>query len=331
MQVLSWVAKWRHALIWWSPGDPLGWTWPWIGQRQSSVQKAYFDLNNPPGKEYVVFFLFCVVSSFSPRASERRVLLIVGVCETSSHLHIFSSSHLLIFTYLPIFSSSHPHIFTCVHLHIFSSSHPHILSCSLALLLPPSFLFLSWRRGAVPTRRHEMQPFRAKWCSIAKNWNNIAFSGFRSQRFRTKWGSIAKNWSKIAICKCPAQPFRTKWGSITKNWSKIAICKVWIRIRRNPFARNEVRSPKNWGKIAICNPFARNEVRSPWGKIAISGVQSQPFRTKWGWIAKNCGKIAICKAYGKPFRTKWGSIAKNWGKIAMSWVRSLCVCESVCV
>ena len=27
--------------------------------------------------------------SFFPRASERRVLLIVGVCKTSSHLHIF--------------------------------------------------------------------------------------------------------------------------------------------------------------------------------------------------------------------------------------------------
>ena len=40
---------------------------------------------------------------FFPRASERRVLPIVGVCKTSSHLHIFSSSHLLIFT------SSHRH------------------------------------------------------------------------------------------------------------------------------------------------------------------------------------------------------------------------------
>ena len=36
-----------------------------------------------------------------------------------------------------------------------------------------------------------------------------------------------------------------------------------------------------------CNPFTRNEVRSPknWSKIASSGVQSQPFRTKWGSIA----------------------------------------------
>ena len=117
---------------------------------------------------------------------------------TSSHLHIFSSSHLLIFTYshLHIFSSSHPHIFASSHPHILTSSHPHIFTSShlhiftfsLALLLLPScslllfisFLFLSWRRGAVPTRRHETQPFRAK------NWGKIAISCFRAQPFRTK-------------------------------------------------------------------------------------------------------------------------------------------------
>ena len=110
-----------------------------------------------------------------PRASERRVLPIVGVCKTSSHLHIFSSSHPHIFTssHLHIFLSSHLHIFTSSHLHIFTSSHLHIFSCShlhifsscpLALFPSPSFLFLFWRRGAgaVPTRRHETQPFRTK-------------------------------------------------------------------------------------------------------------------------------------------------------------------------
>ena len=101
-----------------------------------------------------------------PRASECRVLPIVGVCLSSSHLHIFSSSHVLILTssHLHIFSSSsHIHIltsshlliFTSSHLHILTSSHPHIFTsshsllpfCSLALLLScpllfPSFLFL---------------------------------------------------------------------------------------------------------------------------------------------------------------------------------------------
>ena len=119
---------------------------------------------------------------------------------TSSHLHILTSSHLHILTsshhifsssHLLIFSSSHLHIFTSSHLHILTSSHPFSLalllscplallpSCSLALLLscplallPSSFSFFSislLRRGAVPTRRHETQPFRTKQGSIAKN------------------------------------------------------------------------------------------------------------------------------------------------------------------
>ena len=108
---------------------------------------------------------------------------------TSSHLHIFS--HLLILTSSHIFSSSHifasyifSHLHICFHLHIFShlliftsahifsSSHIFSLvpSCSLALL-PSSLSFFSislLRPGAVPTRRHEMQPFRTKWGSIVK-------------------------------------------------------------------------------------------------------------------------------------------------------------------
>ena len=133
--------------------------------------------------------------SFFPRASKRRVLLIVEVCHrilssqllvftssyiflhllTSSHLHTFSSSHLL-FTpsHLHTFSSSHLLIFTPSHLHTFSSSHlltftsSHLLS--LALFASCSLLSSSLLRGgAVPTRRHEMQPFRTKRGCIVKN------------------------------------------------------------------------------------------------------------------------------------------------------------------
>ena len=83
---------------------------------------------------------------FFPRASERRVLPIVGVCKASSHLHIFSSSHLLIFTssHLHIFSSSHPHIFSSSlifsssHLLIFTPSHLHIFSSSHLLIFTSS-------------------------------------------------------------------------------------------------------------------------------------------------------------------------------------------------
>jgi len=68
-------------------------------------------------------------AAFFQRASERRVLPIVGVCKTSSHLHIFSSSHLL------IFASSQPHIFSSSHLLIFTSSHPHLHICSSSHLV----------------------------------------------------------------------------------------------------------------------------------------------------------------------------------------------------
>ena len=129
---------------------------------------------------------------------------------TSSHLHIFSSSHLLIFTssHVHNLSSSHLHIFftsshldISSHLHIFfTSSHLHILPFRPLALLPSSLSFLSislLRRGAVPTRRHEMQPFR------------------------TKWGWIVKKCAKLAILKRPAQPCRTKWSSIVKTCRKI--------------------------------------------------------------------------------------------------------------
>ena len=55
-------------------------------------------------------------------------------------------------------------IFSSSHLLIFTSSHSLLLSCPLALLPSCSLLlfYFSWRRGAVPTRRQEMQPFRTK-------------------------------------------------------------------------------------------------------------------------------------------------------------------------
>ena len=117
-------------------------------------------------------------------ASERRVLLIVEVCYTSSYVHSFitSSSHL---HHIFITSSSHLlHIFftSSSHLlHIFFTSSnlllifTHTLSLSLSpspslsLLSLPSvkvslllFLFSSlFRPRAVLTRRHEMA-FRTK-------------------------------------------------------------------------------------------------------------------------------------------------------------------------
>ena len=116
------------------------------------------------------FIYISILLCFFPRASERRVLPIVEVCISSSHLHTFSSSHLLshllIFTssltpsHLHTFSSSHllSHLLiftsslTPSHLHIFSHtfssshllSHLLIFTSSLSLTLSPfSLLFLS--------------------------------------------------------------------------------------------------------------------------------------------------------------------------------------------
>ena len=106
--------------------------------------------------------LWHIMAGLFPRASERRVLPIVGVCISSSHLHTFSSSHLLIFTpshlhifssshllnshlltsHLLIFTSSHLHIFSSSHLLIFTSSHLHIFSSSHLLIFTAAHLHI---------------------------------------------------------------------------------------------------------------------------------------------------------------------------------------------
>ena len=74
--------------------------------------------------------------TFFPRASERRVLPIVEVCISSSHLHTFSSSHLLshLLIFTPSLTPSHLHTCSSSHLLIFTSSHLDIFSSSHLLL-----------------------------------------------------------------------------------------------------------------------------------------------------------------------------------------------------
>ena len=96
----------------------------------------------------IVLPTFLRVVLLFPRASERRVLLIVGVCDnifTSVHLHIlfFTSVnlHVHLHVHLHIFSSSHLFIFTSCSSHlliftfIFTSSHLHIICSSSHLVL----------------------------------------------------------------------------------------------------------------------------------------------------------------------------------------------------
>ena len=170
--------------------------------------------------QQLTVFLGTVPESVWAKGSSNSGGLSSHLVITSSHLQIFSSSssHLLIFTslhLLHIFTFSYLHIFfTSSHLHIFTFSYLHIFFTSSSIfwsshlhILPSCLSFFSislLRRVAVPTRLHEMPPFR------------------------TKWGSIVKNWGKIASLKRPAQPFRTKWGLIVKNCGKIAISKYFV-------------------------------------------------------------------------------------------------------
>ena len=79
-------------------------------------------------------------SPFFPRASERRVLPIVGVCKTCSHLLIFTSfyPHIFSFLYLLIFTSSHLYICSSSHLLILIFSHLHIFLSSHFLIFTSS-------------------------------------------------------------------------------------------------------------------------------------------------------------------------------------------------
>ena len=157
------------------------------------------------------------------RASERRVLLIVGVRYTfsnflifassrlhmpSSHIHIFTFSHLHIFTsshiifaYLRLFTSSDLHIYT-YHLHIFTS-YPHISSSHLHIYTYHLHVFTSSHLHILPSRLHIFS------LSLSPSFSFLSWGRGRCWRGATKW-----------------LPFRTKWWSIVKNWSNIAILGV---------------------------------------------------------------------------------------------------------
>ena len=214
----------------------------------------------------------CMYVCIFPRASERRVLLIVG---SVKHFHIFTS-HLQIFPFSHphILTSSHILIFTSSHLHIFSSSHSLLPSCPLALLPSCSlalFFFLLFyfslkaQGSANETARNATLSHETKFDH--QNSCKIAILQPRRQPFGTKWRSIAKDWSKIAILSVPRQPFRTKWGTDVK-------LRFWSVSRSQPFRTK-------WGSMA-----------KKWSKIAILSVPRQPFRTKRGSIANYRRRLA---------------------------------------
>ena len=163
---------------------------------------------------------------------------------TSFHLHIFTSSHPLIFTssHLYILSASHPPIFTAAHLHIcwfhiLTSSHLYILSSSHPRIFTSSHLHLH-----ILTSSH----LHICWLHILTFHLLLLFS------------------CPLALAFFSFLSWRRRQGAVPT--------KRHVQIVRNPFAWNEVRSPK----IDICdfqfvprNPFARNEVWSPKTEVKL--------------------------------------------------------------
>ena len=249
------------------------------------------------------FTLHVGQTSFFPRASERRVLPIVGVCIssshfliftfshlrtfssshlllfTSSHLHIFSSSHFLLFTsshlrifssshfliftssrlhtfssshlliftssHLHIFSSSHLFIFTSSHLHIFSSSHPHIFTFSHLHIFSSSHLLIF-----TPSHLHI---FSSSHLLTSTSSHLHIFSSSHPHIFTSSHLHIFSSCPLALLPSHPSCPlllfyFSSEGGGRGRDGAK-----------RNPFAQNDVRSPKTEVKLRFQlvrrNPF----------------------------------------------------------------------------
>ena len=191
---------------------------------------------------HIVLFhvtISCHIISFFPRASERRVLLIVGACQTFSHIHIFSSSHPHIFTsshlyicsssHLVIFTSSHLLIFTSSHLHIFSSSHPHIFTSSHPHILTSSHphIFTSF----IFTSSHLLVLTSSHLHTCSSSHPHIFTHIFTS--------------SHLHILSCPLALLPSCCLLLFYfSLEGVGQCQR-DGTKRNPFARNEVRSTKN--------------------------------------------------------------------------------------
>ena len=185
---------------------------------------------------------------FFPTASERRVLLIVWVCQTfhiftSSHPHILTSSHLLFFTsftcsHLHIFtSSSHPHIFSYLHLLIFTS-HLHIFSSSHLLIFTSSHLLIF-------TSSH-LLIFTSSHLHIFTSHLHI----FSSSHLHILSCPLALSLFSNSLLKARGSANETARNATLSHETRFDRQKPEVKLRfhgsgRNLFARNEVRSPKN--------------------------------------------------------------------------------------
>ena len=224
---------------------------------------------------------------FFPRAFERRVLPIVGrVCISSSHLHIFASSHPHIFSssHLLIFTSSHLLIFTSSHLHICSSSHLHILTSSHLLIFTSSHLHISSSSHLlIFTSSHlhiltspHLLIFTSSHLHICSSSHLLIFTSAHlhihllistsSHLHIFSSCPLALSFFSISLLKARGSANETARNAALPHEMRFDRQKLqklrFQLVPRNPFARNEVRSPKS-------------EV-----KLRFTSRPAQPFRTK---------------------------------------------------
>ena len=149
---------------------------------------------NPNFKHRWLFY-----DAFFPRASERRVLLKVEVCYTSSHAHIFTSLHV--------------HILTSSLLHHISSLS---LSCPLSRSLSFFFFSLSMPQ-AVPTRRHDMASLSQETKFECQKLMVFAILHPPRQPFRTK--KVRVSFLRFYILR--GDPFARNEVRVskTRSWS----------------------------------------------------------------------------------------------------------------
>ena len=248
---------------------------------------------------YFIWLVVWIIFYFFPRASERRVLLIVGVCQTFSHLHIFSSSHphiftsshrhifssshLLIFTFshlhiltpshLLIFTSSHLHIFSSSYTHIFTTSHPHILTCSHLLILPSSHLHIQTYSHLLIFTSAHLHIFTSSHLLIFTSSHLHIFSSSHTHIFTSAHLHILTSSHLLILTSSHLHILTSSHLHIfTFSLALLLSC---------PLALS----------------FFSISLLKVWGS-ANETARTQPFRTKWSSIAKSWGKIAICKLSG---------------------------------
>ena len=180
---------------------------------------------------------------------------------TSSHLHIFASSHLLIFTssHIHIFSSSHLLIFTSSHLLIFTSSHLHIFSSSHLLIFTSSYLHIFSSSHLLIFTSAHLHIFTYSHLLFL----SLALTSSHTHIFSLSLSPLSSLLSLSLLSLSPfslsflsllsVSPFSLPFLSLA-FFIFLSLGRGWCRrgvTKRQPFHTKWGSTRKNWGKIAI--------------------------------------------------------------------------------